>query len=400
MNETRLFLSVGRVLLAVAVGCLPLTMPCSAQSPESNGSIAAADSLGITVATGSARPSYAVKCRDFVWLDEERDRAVPFRIYYPVAPERPCPIILFSHGLGGSSTVCSYLGMSWAREGCVSIHLRHLGSDDSVWRGKLRVFKELKMAYMRSWTGRDRANDMRFVLDRLEGFAHGDAAFSSLLDLSRVGAAGYNLGSLASLMLAGQTPPDGGPSLYDPRVTAVVALGPPVHATRSGFLADYSGIDIPCLFINGTEDDSRVGTTTASQRRIPYDSISRNEQYLIWLRGADHMSYAGHFLPRRSEGDAAYQREIARVSTSFWAAYLLDDPVSRAQWTQGDRTPPLGSLSRWERRVDGGERHAQTVSVPDSELPDVWTVPDAKRKSKTATPAQTEPKRRRSRNRA
>ena len=138
-------------------------------------------------ADGEDRSAYScdVKSRPYVWFDEQRNRAVAFRMYYPAVPKSRCPIILFSHGLGGSSSSCSYLGTRWAQAGCVSIHLRHVGSDESVWKGKLRIFRELRLAYARSWSGRDQAEDMRFVLDRLESLTASDPVLTTLLNLDR-----------------------------------------------------------------------------------------------------------------------------------------------------------------------------------------------------------------------
>ncbi|MDR1957813.1 MAG: hypothetical protein LBQ54_02015, partial [Planctomycetaceae bacterium] len=36
------------------------------------------------------------------WFDSARNRYVPVKIYYPHKTSSHCPIILFSHGLGGS----------------------------------------------------------------------------------------------------------------------------------------------------------------------------------------------------------------------------------------------------------------------------------------------------------
>lgn len=304
---------------------------------------------------GGRQNNYAVRSQSFTWHDRRRNRAVSFRMFYPVAPERPCPVVLFSHGLGGSADHCSYLGIRWARAGCVSFHLQHGGCDETVWKGKVRAYKELRDAYSRHWSAREQANDLRFVLDSLEVLVEKQATWNNLVDINHVGVAGYNLGSLAALLLAGQIPPDKGPSLHDARIKAVVALGTPVHQTYHGFQAAYSQIDVPCLFINGTEDDSRIGSTKAAQRRIPFDSIGRNEQFLIHLYGADHMSYSGHFLRRRAVGDAPYQSEILRLTTTFWQAYLHGDPEMHMRWTAENRRPPISRISKLERKIHGND---------------------------------------------
>ena len=56
---------------------------------------------------------------DFEWVDPTRDRAVPARLYWPASATRkgPVPLIVFSHGLGGSRKGYSYLGEGWSARG-------------------------------------------------------------------------------------------------------------------------------------------------------------------------------------------------------------------------------------------------------------------------------------------
>ncbi|SEP45194.1 Platelet-activating factor acetylhydrolase, isoform II [Methylobacterium sp. ap11] len=71
---------------------------------------------------------------DFEWIDAARDRAAPARLYWPAAPTRksPIPLIVFSHGLGGSRKGYSYLGEGWSARGVASLHIQHVGSDETL----------------------------------------------------------------------------------------------------------------------------------------------------------------------------------------------------------------------------------------------------------------------------
>src|SRR5438552_11816461 len=73
--------------------------------------------------------------RDLSFKDAERDRELPLRIYLPEAKEA-APVVLFSHGLGGTRGGSAFLGRHWAGRGFVVVCLQHPGSDDSLWRGK------------------------------------------------------------------------------------------------------------------------------------------------------------------------------------------------------------------------------------------------------------------------
>src|SRR5260221_1600868 len=59
----------------------------------------------------------------------------------------PAPVVLFSHGLGGSRAGSTFLGKHWAARGYVAVFLQHPGSDDSVWkdqrsRDRIRALKQ------------------------------------------------------------------------------------------------------------------------------------------------------------------------------------------------------------------------------------------------------------------
>ena len=48
---------------------------------------------------------------DLTVQDDDRDRAIPIRVFLPPTP-RPAPVVLFSHGLGGSREGNAYLGVT------------------------------------------------------------------------------------------------------------------------------------------------------------------------------------------------------------------------------------------------------------------------------------------------
>ena len=72
---------------------------------------------------------YLVVSELLSWQDAARDRPVPVKIYSPATGKGPFPVIVFSHGLGGSREGYEYLGRQWASQGYVAVHVEHLGSD-------------------------------------------------------------------------------------------------------------------------------------------------------------------------------------------------------------------------------------------------------------------------------
>ena len=65
---------------------------------------------------------------------------LPVRVFLPAATT-PSPIILFSHGLGGSREGNAFLGEHWAKRGYVAVFLQHPGSDGSVWVSRIQWAK-------------------------------------------------------------------------------------------------------------------------------------------------------------------------------------------------------------------------------------------------------------------
>jgi len=293
-------------------------------------SMSVASMNGVVFAEGSQSPivsttsKYTVGVKEVRW-NSKSGASYSASTYYPTTPPRNgsgFPVIIFSHGLGSSAENFAYLANSWASDGAVVICLRHPGSDESIWRGKLRAMSELREAYQRYWTGRDRAKAISSAIDFVYA-SHGSAGpMGADVDLARIGVAGNDLGALASFLVAGQLPPDNGVSLKDPRVAAVLALSPPVFCEAERGASVYASVEAPTMVVTGTEDDGIVGNTKAFQRRIPYDSVRLNDRYLVVLQGGDHRVYAGHRMASKQAHDAPYQETIRVATTEFWRAYL------------------------------------------------------------------------------
>jgi len=263
---------------------------------------------------------------EVVWYDSARHRSIPLKIYFPRTSEK-APVILFSHGIGGSIESGDYLANVWTLQGFVCVLVQHPGSDENIWKGKVRILNEYRGAYEQNWSSRTRAQDLLFVLNGLEELVQTRPPYAARMDMERIGVGGADLGALAALLLAGQVPPDNGDSLYDPRIKAVLAMSPPVRATNVSFREMYQSVTAPTLFITGTKDDGIVGSTKAIHRRIPFDSMSHCKRYLITLDGGDHRMYGGRvfsFLGGRN--DEKFQAGIVRSSTNFWRAVLQEDP--------------------------------------------------------------------------
>lgn len=306
------------------------------------------------------------------WHDRQRDRTIPVKVYYPSQrPSGLLPVILFSHGLGGSREAAGYLGRHWASHGYVSVHLQHPGSDESLWRGESQPLQVLREAAKNPRAALDRVADVRFVLDRLGQLQNEPSPLKARLDLQRIGMSGHSFGAHTTLVLAGQVAvlPGGREiSQADPRIKAAVILSPPVPQRPAQREKAFRKIAIPCLYMTGTEDDSPIGETRKEDRRLPFDlSGDLADRYLIIFTGGDHMIFSGRDrslfatpgilagglarLRQVRERDELFHRLIGAASTAFWEAYLRGDAKAKKWLAEGDFEKLLGTAGTFEKKL-------------------------------------------------
>ena len=301
----------------------------------------------------SARPLGDVDSATVEWKDETRDRAVPAKIYFSkVTSGQPLPVILFSHGLGGSRDGYEYLGQQWAANGYVVIHVQHVGSDSEVLHDNpgQKSVDVLRHAANKQ-NSIDRAKDVRFAIDQLASIAEKVPALRDRLDLERVGVGGHSYGANTTMLVAGQkleTARKDADDLSDPRVKAALAMSEPVNMPAENLDADYAGVKIPVMMMTGTEDDSPIGETKAADRRLPFDHL-KCPAWLLILNGGDHLVFSGRRDPRPS--DDPQQKLIRLCSTAFWDAVLKNDAAAKQWLASSDGfQKQLGAAGTFERK--------------------------------------------------
>jgi predicted dienelactone hydrolase len=287
---------------------------------------------------------HEVEVKSFDWKDGKRDREVPAKLYLPGGVKSPSPVIVFSHGLGGTRNGYEYLGRHWASHGYVAVHLQHKGSDDAVWKGKRNPLAALRQAVRDPANALNRPLDVRFALDRLTKL-NKEGALKGKLDLARVGMAGHSFGAWTTQVVVGQVQvlPLGKELSYaDRRVKAGLILSP--SAPPKGDLDKVFGaVKVPCLHMTGTRDDGMgITEVKAPDRRKPFDHMKRAERYLVIFKDGDHMAFAGiKRLPGGGKKDPFIQGVVRMASTAFWDAHLKGDAKARA-WLAGGLAKALG----------------------------------------------------------
>ena len=301
---------------------------------------------------------YTVKSVLYDWNDTQRERKIPVKIYYPESESQKFPVIIFSHGLGGSRQGYTYLGNHWASHGYICIHLQHLGSDDSVWLNKspAEIMPAMRKAVADLNNSLNRIYDVHFTLDKIEFLNKEDGLFKGKFDLEHIGMAGHSFGAFTTLAVIGEGYPrwDGSYHRFDDsRIKAAISMSATPSRHREKLKQVYSGIDIPCFHMTGTLDDSLVADTKASERRLIYDNIDRADNYLLTFEGGDHMVFAGRDVPGRDGSkDPVFHLLIQMSTTAFWDAYLRADQTALQWLTAGQFKQVLGENGVFEQKSE------------------------------------------------
>lgn len=295
------------------------------------------------------------------WHDQKRNRDLPVKIYLPDLAQN-APVVIFSHGLGGSREAALYLGKYWSEHGYVCIFIQHPGSDESIWKPKvesheIKTFRgflnALKDTLKDPSHAINRANDIPFVLDQLELKSKPDSGscLAGKIDTNNIAIAGHSFGSWTALTASGQKiigPRGDVMTFADPRLKAAIYLSPTCPRKTVDPLVAFEDIALPGLHMTGTKDTSPIGETKIEDRRAAFDAISRADQYLVIIKKADHMVFNGR--PRQRNGDKIQQEIIARASTYFLDAYLKHSPAA-FKWLHETAYKDLAKIGTYEQKT-------------------------------------------------
>ena len=279
--------------------------------------------------------------------DTSRNRTLPLRVYLPES-NKPAPVILFSHGLGGSRYNNPYLGNHWARRGYVVVFVQHPGSDESVWKSEpaLQRMKAMKQAASLE-NVIARGNDIPFVIDTLTTWnKEKKHALNGRMNLDAIGMSGHSFGANTTQSVAGQVAL-GSRSFLEPRIDAAVMMSPGPPAIGDPAKA-FAEIKIPCLLMTGTEDDSPIGNQTPEDRLKVFPYLKKAPAWQVVFDGADHMDFGQRSLKGKEIKSTRYHQAILALSTAFWDATLKKDPEANT-WLRSDAARSvLDSKDVWQ----------------------------------------------------
>ncbi len=286
----------------------------------------------------------AIRELRFETTDEVRSRPVPVKVYF-VDTASAKPVVLFSHGLGGSRENSVYLAHHWARSGYVAVFMQHSGSDENVWKDvplRERLAAIRNAASLQS--SRDRIADVSFVIDQLELWnQESQHPLKGKLDLDRIGMSGHSFGGRTTAAVMGQR------FLFnrqftEPRLDAFLIFSPAVSRGQKAAAA-FGQITAPVMCMTGTDDNSPLDPqVTPESRRDVYAAMPKGDKYELVFDGGTHMAFSDRPIRRGEKRDPRIHPAIQKVSTAFWDAYLKNQAKSKA-WLQSDHPKRDAGLS-------------------------------------------------------
>lgn len=305
--------------------------------------------MPILLATMLAVPNYArghgydplaadvsdIGYNDLTIHDRTRDRDIPVRIYLP-ATANAAPVILFSHGMGGSRSGSAFFGKHWAARGYVAVFLQHQGSDEALWKGKPA---RQRLEAMRDAISVDnlllRAADVSSVLNQLEVWnSEKTNTLAGRMNLKKIGMSGHSFGAATTEAVSGETLPVIGQALTDARISAAMAFSPssPTHGTAD---EAFGSVSIPWMLMTGTKDIAPIGHADMKSRLAVYPALHGAPKYELVLHNAEHSVFIEGALPGETgPRNPNHRRVILALSTAFLDAYLRGD-AQALSWLQG-----------------------------------------------------------------
>lgn len=303
----------------------------------------------------AAPGQFQVTVTDKSWTDSARqNREVPVRIYAPKDDPAKLPVLIFSHGLGGSREGYAYFGRHMASHGYLCVHVQHHGSDGQAIRAAVQggesPTEALRKAAMNLQNAVDRPKDVTFVLDQLAEMNKAGNELADRLDMDHIAIAGHSFGGFTAMACAGQ----GDDRLRDPRIKSAIAMSAPAPKIGPG----YASITIPVLDMTGTLDDSPILGGTVESRLKAFEKLNKNERYLVVFNGGDHMVFSGRSdalaalnlrgMAGERKLDPQIQSHIKALSLAFMEHTLHQDAKAQQWLTDADGAKAaLGDLATW-----------------------------------------------------
>lgn len=286
------------------------------------------------------------------FVDPARDeRAVPYKLYYPEADGGDFPLIIWSHGLGGTRDGASFLARYVASYGYVIAHIQHDGTDDSLWRNEPdHPWDAIRRKTPVPWeVTKNRYLDVHFALAQLRDLLPQDENIAPVISFDKIGMSGHSFGALTTQVMAGQAVGKDSTAEFFTLddFTAGILYSPVPNFRLDIPVADiYGPIGTPLLHMTGTNDESPVEGFGHEKRREVWQHAQGPDQHILTITGADHMVFNGSRGQLLDYEGIDLDKDIIKISSlAWWDAFLKDDAAAM-QWLKHNDNDALG-VNHW-----------------------------------------------------
>ncbi|MDY7110169.1 MAG: hypothetical protein SYC29_16180 [Planctomycetota bacterium] len=302
--------------------------------------------------------------------DAARDRDVLLTVRRPRADDNdhdvgetggPAPLVIFSHGAGGSGEAFEHLSTALALRGYVVVHPWH---SDSI-----------KLAQRRGERGhdpkrgldqlvdrvdlRDRLADVQFILESIDELEKALEA-PGLIDRQRIGMAGHSAGAMTTQTAAGlmfyPRARGRGRSMPVEEIDAFAVISGQGTTRRSITERSWETCTRPMLVVAGSRDETSLTDETPASRRHPFEHAPADgTKYLLFIDGATHSSYQGRDASRRLREETPLNVDwIERITTAavvaHMDAYVRDDKAAKTWLDSGAIKAIEGGRLEWRHK--------------------------------------------------
>ena len=287
---------------------------------------------------GATTPSSPAPYRvfDFDWVDADRSRPVPSRLYWPAETTAGAkvPLAVFSHGIGGSRQGYSYLGRHWSSRGVACLHVQHMGSDASLWRGNpFGVIGRLQAA-AREGEALARVADLRFALDRMLSDATG--GLGAAVDRRRLVAAGHSYGANTTLLAVGARVIRHGVAVdcRDARFAAAIVISAPPFYGEADLSAVLGPVAVPSMHITATRDVIEIPgyRSPAADRLAVFEAVGDPRKLLAVFEGGSHSMFTDRAFTGGTDLNPKVKAATAELSLAFLDLAFRGDSLALHRW--------------------------------------------------------------------
>ena len=264
--------------------------------------------------------------------DSERDKELEIKLFFPTEKKK-YPVVIVSHGLGGSKDGLDPWGEYLASHGYVAIMPTHADS--------LTIGIPIGLGGPNAWD--NRVKDCVLIMDSLKKVRRKVPGLKGKIDRKKIGQMGHSYGAYTSQLISGVQPRPLAKryQFEDERPLGFIYLSGQGEDKKLRLVdGSWDGVDRPVLVMTGSLDAGRNGED-AEWRTTPYYEMPAGDKYLAWFDGAYHFTFSGKTEKRKfPEADPEEMAElfsyIRMYALAFWDYYLKGDAEAGAYLTSGN----------------------------------------------------------------